>query len=276
MAADLILTNDGIAFANGSIQPSAAQPQIMPVGASVAGNVLTVSLNACSLGFRNTIADSGSVTYVTSSSTLTLNVPDTATLGTVSAQQSRIVILALNNAGTMELAVVNIAGGNDLTETGLISTTAMSTGADSSNVVYSTTARTSVAYRVVGYVESTQATAGTWATTPSKVQGFGGQALAAMSSLGYGQQVDVTGIVKATTYYNTFGRPFLLSLLGSGAAGPACSLNGTVNGVEIARSGSTYNAASNIGIVFPVPTGASYSFNEIGGVVTIAKAFRLF
>jgi hypothetical protein len=85
-----------------------------------------------------------------------------------------LVVLAINHAGTIEAAVVNIAGGRDLSETGLISTTAISGSATANNVIYSTTARTSVAYRVVGYVESTQATAGTWATAPSTVQGAGG------------------------------------------------------------------------------------------------------
>jgi hypothetical protein len=97
----------------------------------------------------------------------------------VSAIQSRIVVLALDNAGTVELAVVNITGGNDLSETGLISTTAEggAGAADSASVIYSTTARSNVAYRVVGYIESTQTTAGTWATTPSTIQGQGGNAL---------------------------------------------------------------------------------------------------
>jgi hypothetical protein len=96
-----------------------------------------------------------------------------STLGTVSAQQSRIVVLALDNAGTIELAVVNISGGNNLDETTLISTTAEggAGAADSANVIYSTTARTSLPFRVVGYIESTQATAGTWATAPSTIQG---------------------------------------------------------------------------------------------------------
>jgi hypothetical protein len=43
-------------------------------------------------------------------------------------------------------------------------------------VFYSTTARSSVAYRVVGYVEITEATAGTYATAPTLVQGNGGNA----------------------------------------------------------------------------------------------------
>jgi hypothetical protein len=196
----------------------------------------------------------------------------------VSGNQSRIIVLALDNAGTVELAVVNIAGNINLTETGLISTTAEggAGAADSASTIYSNTARSNVAYRVVGYVESTQATAGTWATAPSTVQGAGGLSLANLNGLGFGPQVDITGIVKATTYYNTTGRPFMLSLLGGGAAGAACSLSGVVNSVEIARSGSTYNTASNIGILFPVPPSASYSFNEIGGTVTIDKAFQLF
>jgi len=174
----------------------------------------------------------------------------------VNAVQSRIVVLALNNAGTMELAVVNIAGGNDLSETGVISTTAMSAASDSNNVIYSTTARTNVAYRVVGYVESTQATAGTWATAPSTVQGNGGQALAAMSSLGYGQTwQNVTGSrALGTTYYNTTGKPILVS------ATPQATTNGTsnlvVNGIEASRS----VPAANLGIAVTsiVPPGGSY------------------
>jgi hypothetical protein len=86
------------------------------------------------------------------------------------------VVLELINAGVAELAVVNIAGANNLDETSLITTTAITTAADSANVIYSTTARTSVPFRVVGTIESTQTTAGTWATAPSTIQGAGGQA----------------------------------------------------------------------------------------------------
>ena len=93
--------------------------------------------------------------------------------------------MAIDNAGTVELAVINIAGGNDLSETGVINTTAVSASSTSSTVFYSTTARTGVAYRVVGSVTAVN-TAGAWAN-PTLVQGHGGQALAAMRSCGYGQ-----------------------------------------------------------------------------------------
>ena len=88
------------------------------------------------------------------------------------------MVIALNNAGTIELAAVNISGGFILDESTLISTTAEGGlgAADSATVIYSTTARTSVAYRVIGYIDSTQATAGNWATAPSTIQGNGGQA----------------------------------------------------------------------------------------------------
>lgn len=155
--------------------------EIQPISASVAANALTVSASALTLDFRSTTLGSGTVATV-SGTPANLVVPSGATLGSVSAVQSDIVVLALNNAGTIELAVVNIAGGVDLSETGLISTTAISAGSTSASTVYSTTARTSVAYRVIGVVRSTQTTAGTWATAPSLIQGQGGQALIRPSS----------------------------------------------------------------------------------------------
>jgi hypothetical protein len=86
-----------------------------------------------------------------------------------------VTLIALDNAGTVELAVCN--GSLSLDESTLISTTVLDAASDSATVIYSTTARTSVPFRIVGYIESTQATAGTWATAPSKIQGYGGQAL---------------------------------------------------------------------------------------------------
>lgn len=215
---------------------SSSVAQIQTVTATVAANALTLGLAATKLDFRNNSLTSGAVTTL-SSGALSLVVPSTATLGTVAATQSRLVLLAINNAGTVELAVVNLAGGNDLTETGVISTTAISAAATANNVVYSTTARTNVAYRVVGYVESTQATAGTWATAPSTVQGYGGQALAAMSSLGYGQALTKPGKTVSTTYYNTSGKPRFVTVCGNNGS-TSCTGLVSINGatpVEFAR-----------------------------------------
>lgn len=257
MAVDIVLSNQGIQFADGSVQSNAAAPQINAFTATVASNALTISEAALSLAFRSTTLGSGAVTMVTGTPA-NLIVPSTATLGTVSATQSRLVVLALNSAGAIELAVVNIAGGNDLTETGLISTIAISAAATAANVIYSNTARTSVAYRVIGYVESTQATAGTWATAPSTIQGVGGQALAAMSSLGYGQTWQIVTRTLTTNYYNTTARPILLAVTYTAATG---TLVITVGGVAAAQGGG---ASGNYCQTVIVPPGAAYVMTTAG------------
>ena len=247
-----------------------AYPQIYSVTASVASSALTVTLNPCALDFRATPLTSGTVNTRTVGSAISVVVSSGSTLGTVSAQQSRIVVLALDNAGTIELAVVNISGGNNLDETTLISTTAEggAGAADSANVIYSTTARTSLPFRVVGYVESTQATAGTWATAPSTIQGYGGQALAAMSSLGYSQTwQDVSGSrAVSTTYYNTTGRPIFVEICHSSTTISTFVLN--VNSLAIVTAYSNTNGNGNLGAV--IPPGGVYSITPNNTAVLVS------
>lgn len=235
-------------------------PQIQPISASVASSALTISASALTLDFRSTTLTSGTVTTVTGTPS-NLVISSGSTLGTVSATQSRIVVIAMNNGGTIELAAVNISGGNQLDETNLISTTAEggAGAADSASTIYSTTARTSLAYRVIGFIQSTQATAGTWATAPSTIQGYGGQALNAMSSLGYGQAwYVVTGSrALSTVYYNTTGKPMGISIEGT-AASPNWATYLYISGVLI---GYTYQPVAywpNMPIFGIIPPGASY------------------
>lgn len=239
--------------------------QIQSISASVAANAMTVSAGSMALDFRSATLTSGAVSSV-SGTPASLVIPSTATLGTVSAVQSRIVVLALNNAGTIELAVVNQAGGVDLGETGVINTTAISTGANSAGVIYSNTARTAIAYRVLGFIESTQATAGTWASTPSTVQGAGGQALDALAAMGYGQTWQTPARSQGTTYYNTTGKPiFVIGSFGHPSA--YVSTTAIVGGVTI---GTYYNITpggaqiQGATISFIVPPGMSYSINSSG------------
>ena len=208
------VTAETLTFEGGGSMTKPPEPGIQPITASVAANALTVTLNPTTLDFRSATLTSGTVVSRLISSAISVVVSSGSTLGTIAATQSRIVVLALDNAGTVELAVVNISGGNDLTETGVISTTAEGGvgAADSASTIYSTTARSGVAYRVVGYIESTQATAGTWATAPSTIQGYGGQALASMSGLGYGQTPQALALTQTSSYYNTTGKPFQVNV----------------------------------------------------------------
>ena len=252
-------TVTGTLAATGGITATGLTSKIQPITASVAASALTITLNPTILDFRASPLTSGTVTTITVPAAISVTIPSTSTMGTVSAVQSRIVVIAINNAGTVELAAVNISGGSVLDETTLITTTAAAAAGNSATAYYSTTARTGVAYRVVGYVESTQATAGTWITTPSTLQGYGGQALAAMSSLGYGQTWQTVTRTSGTTYYNTTGKPI---------QNVTCATYPTsgffyVNGLAI--DSILTQASQRVSTYAIIPAGASYSFTFTGG-----------
>ena len=265
-------TVTGTLAATGGITATGLTSKIQPITASVAASALTITLNPTILDFRASPLTSGTVTTIAVPAAISVTIPSTSTMGTVSAVQSRIVVIAINNAGTVELAAVNISGGSVLDETTLITTTAAVAAGNSATAYYSTTARTGVAYRVVGYVESTQATAGTWATAPSTLQGYGGQALAAMSSLGYGQTWQTVTRTAATTYYNTTGKPIQLNLMSNGGVGAK---------VEITVGGIIANIAEfpALNFIQPqsviIPTGNSYSFAVFNGTRNGGSATEL-
>ena len=193
-----------IVKADGTAVVADTSTQIQPISASVGSNALTISASALSLDFRSSTLGSGTVTRV-SGTPANLVISSGSTLGTTNGVASDIAVLAINNAGTIELAAVNLGGGVDLSEAGLISTTAEggAGAADSATTIYSTTARSNVAYRVIGIIRSTQATAGTWATAPSMIQGNGGnvQAKIAMNATGSAPMFAVRAFVS----YNCSG-----------------------------------------------------------------------
>ena len=264
-----MLNDSGVTFADGTVQPSAAVQILTAPTPTIAANALTIPSVPLSLSFRSTTLSSG-VTTVVGGSPSALTIPSTATLGTVNAVQSSIVVLVMNNAGTLEYAVVNLAGGNDLSETGLISTTAISAAATVANVIYSNTARTNLAYRVIARIDSTQSTAGTWATAPTLVQGVGGQALTAMSSLGYGQTwQNVTGSrALGTTYYNTKGKPIQVAI-NMGVTTASSNLIVYVAGFGISNITAASSGISAQTLVFTVGVGQSYSATNNAGSLII-------
>lgn len=151
--------------------------------ASVAGNALTIAIKTKAgtdpastdpvlAVFRNATLTNGTYVVRSITSALSVTVSSGSTLGTTDAVQSQVDVLLYDNAGTVGLAIVNDAGAPSLDEQSLISTTAEggAGGADSASVIYSGSAVSNVPYRFIGYVVSTQATAGTWATAPSKLQ----------------------------------------------------------------------------------------------------------
>lgn len=240
-------------------------PNLQSIDYAFSAGALILKLNPTTLGFRSTTLTAGAPDNVANAAQITTTISSGSTGGTVSAVQSDIVLLAINNAGTMELAWTNLAGGLNLDETNLITTVAEggAGAADSANVIYSTTARTGVAYRVIGIFRSTQTVAGTWAQAPALVQPVGGQALAAMASIGYGQtEQNVTGSrAFSTTYYNTTSKPIEVAVtaLNSTTTGFSLTLNIGANSRALYTPNTL--AAGNVpiyvsGIVRP---GGSYS-----------------
>lgn len=189
-----------ITKANGTAVVVPAQIQTLSVVPS--SNTLVISGPASQTDFRSSTLGSGVVTSV-NAAPANFVISSGSTLGTVSGQLARIVVLEMNASGAKEWAVVNAASGLVLDETGLISTTAEggAGAADSATTIYSATARSNVPYKVRGYFESTQATAGTWVTAPSLIQGAGGKEIitsrittSATTATTSGTSIDITGI----------------------------------------------------------------------------------
>jgi hypothetical protein len=148
------------------------------IAASVGASALTVNLKQADgatdptatkpamIGFRSATLTSGAVSERTATAATTLTVPSGATLGQTSAVAGNLYVYAIDNAGAVELAIA----GTDFGDSGRVSTTVMNTSSDDGATMYSTTARSNVAYRKIGILTATEATAGTWATAPSTVQ----------------------------------------------------------------------------------------------------------
>jgi hypothetical protein len=125
--------------------------------------------------FRHATAGTGDYTTVAMTANTQLVISSGSTLGTVSGVAHRLYLGVANDGGTLRLflynplsSTLNLQGIQDDL---LYSSTAEggAGAADSAQTLYSGTAFTTKAVRLLGYIESTQATAGTWATTVSKI-----------------------------------------------------------------------------------------------------------
>lgn len=113
---------------------------------------------------------------------LSVTVPNGASLGTGNNLTNRIWIGLFDNSGTPVLGVYNSLSfpspGNpsiiSWDETAATTTTAISAGSTAPQVWYTQGgALAAKALRILGFVESTQPTAGNWSVSPTKVQLFG-------------------------------------------------------------------------------------------------------
>lgn len=146
--------------------------------ATVAASALTVALkgadgnnasstNIIEIGFRNVTSATGTPVQRTVTGALSVVISSGSTLGQNSAKENFIYVYALDNAGTVELAI-----SSSYFDNGTVLSTTAEGGAGAADLitgVYSTTARTSVPVRLLARLRSTQTTAGTWAVVPTEV-----------------------------------------------------------------------------------------------------------
>jgi len=163
------------------------------VVASVASNALTLAIKTLAgndpsasdpvwFCFRSATASSGALSVIAVSAALNVTVPASSTLGFQNATPGRLWLAAVNNAGTVSLAVVNcltLSGGAPaaifpLAGFAVANITAFGGGANSAGIFYGAGSLSAVPYSVLGFATwetgNTLATAGTWNLTPSRTE----------------------------------------------------------------------------------------------------------
>lgn len=156
--------------------PSAAGASNLGLSTSVAANALTVALkgadgndpsatNVVNITLRNATATTGTPVTRSITSSLNMAVSSGASLGHTNNTAGFVYVYALDNSGTVELAVSSAL----YDEGSVATTTAMSGGATSATAIYSTTARSNVPITLIGRLKSTQTTAGTWAANATEI-----------------------------------------------------------------------------------------------------------
>lgn len=162
---------------------------------SVSGNALTIAIKAKSgsdpsssepvkIAFRNATIGTGDYTVISLTGATSLVISSGSTLSTANSTPFRFWVVGFNDGGTFRIGVVNCKdmSGNGLNmmklrDDMLASSTAEggAGGADTYHVIYTGSAVTSKAIRILGYIDYTTglATAGAYSGPPDKVQSFG-------------------------------------------------------------------------------------------------------
>lgn len=168
-------------------------PVNLQINATVASNQLTISLvgnngstpsaiNPVLIPFRDTTLAAGDPQIVSLQSALSFTIGSGSTMGCVNNNMCRLWVLAMNNGGTTVLCAVNevsessgrgpaIGGINE----GVLQTSQSGTsGGSTAQLIYcNVSAVTNKAVRILGYIDISETTAGTWATGPTYIQLFG-------------------------------------------------------------------------------------------------------
>jgi len=168
----------GATMLNGTIVPSNAANALTFTIQTLAGATPSAT-DPVYFVFRNASAGTGNYLVIGVTSALSVTVPTSSTLGFSNNTPGRIWLVAINNSGTVELAVINCLTSTASSKSiyplagwAIVNTTALGGPSNSSGVFYSTIARSAVPYGVLGYAsyETGLATAGTWNANPTRME----------------------------------------------------------------------------------------------------------
>lgn len=224
----------------------------LSIACSVAASALTIALKTqnagdpaagdpVKVGFRNATVATGDYSQVSITGALSLVISSGSTLGHRDATALPIYVYLLNNAGTAELAASSVRF-----DEGTVQSSSAEGGAgaaDSISTLYSTTARSNVAIRLIGMLTSTQTTAGTWAAVPTTISLNPFTPLPSMVRLG-----TANGMGSSSTKI----RRFTTTILYKGTA-------------------ITYTDSSTLGAVFTINEPGRYSISHTDALATATR-----
>ncbi len=171
----------GLNMLNGQLVPSVGSSALTIAVKTLAGADPSAA-DPVWFAFRSATPASGALTAIAVTAPLSVTVPANSTLGFQNATPGRIWVVAVNNGGTVSLAVINCLAGSSasgwsiypLAGWGIANITAFGGGANAAQVFYGLASIASVPYGVLGFATweagSTLAVAGTWNLTPTRME----------------------------------------------------------------------------------------------------------
>lgn len=149
------------------------------ISTSVASSALTVALkdvsgsdpsagSPCKIAFRNATASTGAPSEISATAATSVVVSNGSAVGCTASVSCTIYVYAINNGGTIELGVI----GQSTLDDGALQTSTAEGGsgaADSTNVLYSTTARTSKPVRLLGRIKITPGASFAWSSNATEL-----------------------------------------------------------------------------------------------------------
>jgi hypothetical protein len=256
------------------------------IATSVAANALTVALkdssgadpsggSPCKIAFRNATAATGTPSEVSATVATSVVVSSGSALGCTASVSCIVYVYAINNAGTIEMAVI----GQVLLDDGALQTSTAEGGAgaaDSSGVLYSTAARATVPARLLGRIKITPGASFTWTTNSTEIANVPfttanpvtSNATATMERI---ERINITCVASPTlnsqsgswvsgVVRNSTGSCSLTVNSGIFSAAPTCIAHLLGTGAVLTDKGGTSPSVTNVKIVGYAAGGAATDY----------------